>query len=100
MSSIQLRHEFSLCRVYVISGSFRAFDRRPLEVTGDPQHQGDGAGPSAQNTTMVEKAGSLSETSSSGDLADPPGASGSNTDWEMNDDLEQTFLELDELKWP
>ncbi|XP_061343889.1 NAC domain-containing protein 90-like [Gastrolobium bilobum] len=27
----QLRREFSLCRVYVISGSFRAFDRRPLE---------------------------------------------------------------------
>ncbi|XP_038902139.1 NAC domain-containing protein 90-like [Benincasa hispida] len=28
----QLRHEFSLCRVYVVSGSFRAFDRRPLEA--------------------------------------------------------------------
>ncbi|KAK7257611.1 hypothetical protein RIF29_31696 [Crotalaria pallida] len=27
----QLRREYSLCRVYVISGSFRAFDRRPLE---------------------------------------------------------------------
>lgn len=27
----QLRHEFSLCRVYVVSGSFRAFDRRPLK---------------------------------------------------------------------
>nr|QSD99848.1 NAC family transcription factor [Melilotus albus] len=26
-----LRHEFSLCRVYVISGSFSSFDRRPLE---------------------------------------------------------------------
>ncbi|KAE9593117.1 hypothetical protein Lal_00028690 [Lupinus albus] len=30
-STPQLRREFSLCRVYVISGSFRAFDRRPLE---------------------------------------------------------------------
>ncbi|TKY67052.1 NAC domain-containing protein 90 [Spatholobus suberectus] len=30
-STPQLRWEFSLCRVYVISGSFRAFDRRPLE---------------------------------------------------------------------
>ncbi|KAF7805724.1 NAC domain-containing protein 90-like [Senna tora] len=30
----KLRHEFSLCRVYVISGSFRAFDRRPLEWWG------------------------------------------------------------------
>ncbi|XP_023533663.1 NAC domain-containing protein 90 [Cucurbita pepo subsp. pepo] len=27
----ELRHEFSLCRVYVVSGSFRAFDRRPLK---------------------------------------------------------------------
>ncbi|MCD7467485.1 hypothetical protein HAX54_004944 [Datura stramonium] len=26
----KLRHEISLCRVYVISGSFRAFDRRPV----------------------------------------------------------------------
>ncbi|KAI7984171.1 NAC domain-containing protein 90 [Camellia lanceoleosa] len=26
----KLRHELSLCRVYVVSGSFRAFDRRPL----------------------------------------------------------------------
>lgn len=29
-----MRWEFSLCRVYVISGSFRAFDRRPLEKEG------------------------------------------------------------------
>ncbi|XP_016438875.1 NAC domain-containing protein 90 [Nicotiana tabacum] len=28
----KLRHEMSLCRVYVISGSFRAFDRRPVEA--------------------------------------------------------------------
>lgn len=26
----RLRHEMSVCRVYVISGTFRAFDRRPL----------------------------------------------------------------------
>ncbi|CAK8576407.1 unnamed protein product [Lathyrus sativus] len=33
----QLRREFSVCRVYVISGSFRAFDRRPLENERDDQ---------------------------------------------------------------
>ncbi|KAL2328450.1 hypothetical protein Fmac_021877 [Flemingia macrophylla] len=33
-STPQLRREFSLCRVYIISGSFRAFDRRPLEREG------------------------------------------------------------------
>lgn len=41
----QLRHEFSLSRIYVVSGSFRAFDRRPLGTSGEeetsqrvPQH--------------------------------------------------------------
>ncbi|CAL1367227.1 unnamed protein product [Linum trigynum] len=27
----QLRNEYSLCRIYVVSGTFGAFDRRPLE---------------------------------------------------------------------
>ncbi|KAF8039594.1 hypothetical protein BT93_B1955 [Corymbia citriodora subsp. variegata] len=39
----KLRHEFTLCRVYVISGSFRAFDRRPLEAVERS------AGPSNRN---------------------------------------------------
>ncbi|XP_039162353.1 NAC domain-containing protein 90-like [Eucalyptus grandis] len=39
----KLRHEFTLCRVYVISGSFRAFDRRPLEAAERS------AGPSNRN---------------------------------------------------
>ncbi|CAK9314289.1 unnamed protein product [Citrullus colocynthis] len=34
----QLRHEFSLCRVYVVSGSFRAFDRRPLQAYNSSTH--------------------------------------------------------------
>lgn len=39
---MQLRHEMSVCRVYVISGTFRAFDRRPLgtaimEPVDEPQ---------------------------------------------------------------
>lgn len=29
---LQLRHELSLCRVYIVSGSFRAFDRRPVVI--------------------------------------------------------------------
>ncbi|KAL0390656.1 UNVERIFIED_CONTAM: NAC domain-containing protein 90 [Sesamum calycinum] len=28
----KLRHEVSLCRVYVVSGSSRAFDRRPTAM--------------------------------------------------------------------
>ncbi|PKI73397.1 hypothetical protein CRG98_006335 [Punica granatum] len=30
-----LRHEFTVCRVYVVSGAFRAFDRRPVEANLD-----------------------------------------------------------------
>ncbi|KAI4368695.1 hypothetical protein MLD38_017223 [Melastoma candidum] len=29
----KVRYEYSLCRVYVVSGNFRAFDRRPLAIT-------------------------------------------------------------------
>lgn len=32
-STPKLQHEMSLCRVYIISGSFRAFDRRPIAPT-------------------------------------------------------------------
>ncbi|OWM69015.1 NAC domain-containing protein 90-like [Punica granatum] len=31
----RLRHEFTVCRVYVVSGAFRAFDRRPVEANLD-----------------------------------------------------------------
>ncbi|KAJ4845142.1 hypothetical protein Tsubulata_018404 [Turnera subulata] len=46
----KLRHEFSLCRVYVISGCFRAFDRRPLEgmKRGDDYGKGTSSSSAAQ----------------------------------------------------
>ncbi|KAK6138204.1 hypothetical protein DH2020_028038 [Rehmannia glutinosa] len=31
-STPELRNEVSLCRVYVVSGSYRAFDRRPASI--------------------------------------------------------------------
>ncbi|KAH7541772.1 NAC domain-containing protein 90 [Ziziphus jujuba] len=113
----KLRHEFSLCRVYVVSGSFRAFDRRPLEVTSETQHQGDTAVTSSQNTAMetqhqggtavtssqntamVQKTSSPETSYSGGDRADPREAGGS-TDWDMNDDLEQPLWEWEQLNWP
>ncbi|XP_062082576.1 NAC domain-containing protein 90-like [Humulus lupulus] len=92
-----LRHEFSLCRVYIISGSFRAFDRRPIELTRDIQEQqGDQAGTSNQNAAMVERTPSSPETSCSGDLADNPMAGGS-TDWEMN---QHPLWEWEQFNWP
>ncbi|KAJ9675961.1 hypothetical protein PVL29_024771 [Vitis rotundifolia] len=75
----QLRHEFSLSRVYVISGSFRAFDRRPLgtvtreETSQRVRRQHTAAAAAAavssdhdQDTQMMEKRSSPPECSYSG----------------------------------
>ncbi|KAL3718350.1 hypothetical protein ACJRO7_003479 [Eucalyptus globulus] len=44
----RLRHEFTLCRVYVVSGSSRAFDRRPLKlVARETIQDGDAGGSSS-----------------------------------------------------
>ena len=88
----------------MISGSFRAFDRRPLEIASDmllQHHQGDGAGTSSQHAAMAGKAASSSGTSDSGDVADLPQPSGNNNnaDMETNEGLEQTLLEW-EQQWP
>lgn len=95
---MQLRHEFSLCRVYVISGSFRAFDRRPLEVTSETQHQGDTTVMTSQNTAMVEKTSSPETSCSGGDRTDL-GEARVSTDQDMNDDLEQPLWEWEQLNW-
>ncbi|KAK4753744.1 hypothetical protein SAY87_001848 [Trapa incisa] len=36
----KLRNEFTLCRVYVVCGSFRAFDRRPMEAMPEEAQSG------------------------------------------------------------
>jgi hypothetical protein len=81
---MQLRHEFSLCRVYVVSGSFRAFDRRPLEaVTRGTQHLlggthlGDAATTPAQDPITVEMTSSPETSYSGGDHVDYPGTAAS-----------------------
>ncbi|KAK1354564.1 NAC domain-containing protein [Heracleum sosnowskyi] len=73
----RLRHEMSLCRVYVISGTFRAFDRRPLgteimepvdEQQDDQENIVTRTSPSAEhmyretndNTMIIENAGASS----------------------------------------
>ncbi|XP_065867654.1 NAC domain-containing protein 90-like [Euphorbia lathyris] len=97
----KLRHEFSLCRVYVTSGSCRAFDRRPVEaVTRETQVLvGDTATTSAQNTRMVDNASSSETSNSAGDHGDltriPESAN-----WEMVDHLVQPLWEWEPLNWP
>ena len=39
---VQLRHEYTLCRLYVVSGSSRAFDRRPRNMAAREMTQGSG----------------------------------------------------------
>ncbi|PRQ32459.1 putative transcription factor NAM family [Rosa chinensis] len=97
----KLRHEFRLCRVYIVSGSSRAFDRRPLEGSRDTSHRRSdltraSASSSHQAAMVEEKTSSSSDThSNSGDLADFQ--AGNNNDWEMNDDLQQPLWEWEQL---
>ncbi|CAK7331965.1 unnamed protein product [Dovyalis caffra] len=97
----KLRHEFSLCRLYVISGNFSAFDRRPLEpVTRETVLLGDTATTSAQRPTIVEMTSSPETSYSGGDQVDHPGTAAS-TNWGMVDGLELPAWEwLEQLDWP
>ncbi|XP_019199158.1 PREDICTED: NAC domain-containing protein 90 [Ipomoea nil] len=77
----KLRHEMSLCRIYVISGSFRAFDRRPI---GAPQSSlqrresgegGGGSGCSNININIInddDKTKTLMELETSKKSSSPP----------------------------
>ncbi|KAK9279047.1 hypothetical protein L1049_012722 [Liquidambar formosana] len=73
----KLRHEFSLCRIYVISGSFRAFDRRPggrvaRNVMNQQVYGGGGAAKTSHNTRGVEETSSLESSYSGRDHVDLP----------------------------
>ncbi|CAB4283371.1 unnamed protein product [Prunus armeniaca] len=99
-----LRNEFRLCRVYVVSGSCRAFDRRPLEGGGETKHQLSesmgGTSTFSLKAPVVEKASSSDETYSySGELADLPETSAgiNSTDWEIIEGLEQPLWEWEQL---
>ncbi|KAJ1408466.1 NAC domain [Sesbania bispinosa] len=100
----KLRHEFSLCRVYVISGSFRSFDRRPLERPRVGLRQLDAsASTSAHQQVAAEVDGSSSsETShSGGDQRDDAQAGGSSgTNWNVaHNEVEGPLWELEQLDW-
>ncbi|CAK7331959.1 unnamed protein product [Dovyalis caffra] len=96
----KLRHEFSLCRVYVISGNFSAFDRRPLEaLTRETLLLGDTATTSAQCPTIVEMTSSPETSSSGGDHVNHP-ETATSTNWGMVDGLQPPAWEWAELDWP
>ncbi|KAK9279885.1 hypothetical protein L1049_013568 [Liquidambar formosana] len=103
----KLRHEFSLCRVYVISGSFRAFDRRPpgafdqctpetvTKKIMNQQVHGDGS----KNAKAVEETSSPKGSYSGGHHVDLPDqtAAGS-TNLQVVDGVEPLW-EWEQLDW-
>ncbi|XVF46940.1 hypothetical protein PTKIN_Ptkin03bG0068800 [Pterospermum kingtungense] len=95
----KLRHEFSLCRVYVVSGSFRAFDRRPLEaVSRRTQLPDNKATTSSERATVMETTSSSGTSHSGGDHLDHPEASEDDI-WQMVNDLPEPPIEWEEMNW-
>ncbi len=84
----------------MISGTFRAFDRRPEMSTRKAQHEhpSDRAEASSRNATTVEKTSSSETSYSGGDHADLPETAG-NITWEINDGFEQPLWEWEQLNW-
>ncbi|XP_059627684.1 NAC domain-containing protein 90-like [Cornus florida] len=72
----KLRVELTLCRVYVVSGSFRAFDRRPLgterreTITQYVVHE-EGDATSSRDNPTTEKTSSLDTSYSEEDHVEP-----------------------------
>ncbi|VAI29678.1 unnamed protein product [Triticum turgidum subsp. durum] len=51
-----LRNEFSVCRLYISTGTLRSFDRRPLNTSGNGQAAARRHVPSAANTASIGQA--------------------------------------------
>nr|UBT01678.1 NAC transcription factor 74 [Litchi chinensis] len=99
-ASPKLRHEFSLCRVYVTSGSLRAFDRRPLEaVAQQTQPLADGATSSSHNTIMASRTSSPDTSYSGEDNVDLPESSGA-TNERVAGYVEPPLWDWEDLNWP
>ncbi|KAL3718336.1 hypothetical protein ACJRO7_003465 [Eucalyptus globulus] len=85
----KLRREFTLCRVYVVSGSSRAFDRRPPEVVArETTIQGG-------NSAASNEGGGCEDASSSGVIVANAGCS---HPWEAAN-LEEPIWDWEQLDW-
>ncbi|XP_022755993.1 NAC domain-containing protein 90-like [Durio zibethinus] len=92
----KLRHEFSLCRVYVVSGSFRAFDRRPPEDVSRGRQLHNRAATSSEKATMMEITSSSGTSNSGGNHSDHPEASEDDI-WQMVNDLPEPPLGWEQM---
>ncbi|TYK31039.1 NAC domain-containing protein 90-like [Cucumis melo var. makuwa] len=90
-STIPPRHEFSLCRVYVISGCFRAFDRRPMEVIA-----------AARKNADPKMKGKVTSPEISCSAAAMVHCDGSGSNWRMDEDekFEESIWEWEKMDWP
>ncbi|XP_057956551.1 NAC domain-containing protein 90 isoform X2 [Malania oleifera] len=108
----KLRYEYSLCRVYVVSGTFRAFDRRPSDAGARGESmllnqqvlQGStSASVSALAAAAPEKTNSPESSCSGANFnhAPLPGAIAASSNWEMGNAAEQIweYWESMELDW-
>ena len=82
----------------MVSGSLRAFDRRPLEpVSRGTQLHENRTATSSERATMMEITSS-SGTSHSGDHSDPPEANEDDI-WKMVNDPEEAPLGWEQMNW-
>ncbi|KAK9153632.1 hypothetical protein Sjap_001112 [Stephania japonica] len=113
----QLRHEFSLCRVYIKTGRLRSFDRRPIEAGaapqlpdfhGDHQHSGDDQVRMMINPPLLADDQSSSSACPANNSPDPGQTSitnnigeqsGDHDNWQMDQEDLQLLLELEKLNW-
>lgn len=102
-----MRWEFSLCRIYVISGSFRAFDRRPLDREGAESRvhriQNKFGGGHTHQTAKVDGSCSSEITHFGGfhNAQLPETGDSSGTNWNVNNNDQDILLEEPswELEW-
>ncbi|KAL0887353.1 hypothetical protein Bca101_011336 [Brassica carinata] len=86
----KLRHEFSLCRVYITTGSSRAFDRRPMGIF--------------QAERMLTRDVAVGETSVRVEISPEASMSGGehgylSVNGEMVDGLTEPIWEWEQLNW-
>lgn len=83
-----------------MSGSSRAFDRRPLENrTSAVRVRDEAAGTSAKAPIMVQETSSTDTSYSGGDLTDQPLEIGGSINWELTGDFSPPLWEWEELDW-
>ncbi|KAG1369712.1 NAC domain-containing protein 90 [Cocos nucifera] len=90
----RLRNEFSVCRVYIKSGTLRSFDRRPAAVAMNTESQRNPEASSSSANPQIQADRTSSQgSSSSGDDGSQPVAADGTFDWNEYINSEPFFWE-------